>query len=174
MPLHSSEEKRPFQFLVKITSMETAVPSNEEVIRELYHVAEAASKDTKRFVSLFWDDGYFWDAGSDVKFYGNDIGNPVDGFVAAFPDMHRELHKFYTVNDNTIMVELTLVGKQDGDLRLPGGILPATGKQMKVPCCDVFYLKDGKVTAFHCYNAAAVLLAQLGALGNLTAALRRD
>jgi len=33
-------------------------------------------------------------------------------------------------------------------------------------------LKDGKVTSFHCYNAASVLLQQLGALGHLEAALK--
>jgi hypothetical protein len=43
---------------------------------------------------------------------------------------------------------------------------------MDVPCCDVFHLKDGKVTSFQCYNAASVLLQQLGVLGNLEAALR--
>jgi hypothetical protein len=34
---------------------------NEQLIRLLYHLAEAASKDTPQFVSLFADGGYFYD-----------------------------------------------------------------------------------------------------------------
>jgi hypothetical protein len=34
---------------------------NEQLIRRLYHLAEAASKDTPKFVSLFADGGYFYD-----------------------------------------------------------------------------------------------------------------
>jgi hypothetical protein len=34
---------------------------NEQLIRRLYHLAEAACKDTQQFVSLFADGGYFYD-----------------------------------------------------------------------------------------------------------------
>jgi len=40
------------------TSEETR---NEQVIRTLYSLAEAKSKDTPKFVSLFANDGYFYD-----------------------------------------------------------------------------------------------------------------
>jgi hypothetical protein len=33
-----------------------------------------------------------------------------------------------------------------------------------VPCCDVFYLKNGKVVSFHCCNVATVMQQQLGIL----------
>jgi len=60
-----------------------------------------------------------------------------------------------------------------GDLHLPDGTLKPTGKRMDAPCCDMFHLKDGKVTSSHCYNAASVVLQQLGVLGNLEATLKR-
>jgi steroid delta-isomerase-like uncharacterized protein len=147
------------------------MPTNKEIIRTLYAVAEAESKDTAKFVSLFADDGYFYDVLAGKKYYGAEIGAPVDAYAAAFPDMHRELFQLYADGD-VVVVELALQGTHRGDLHLPGGTLAPTGKRMDVPCCDVFHLKDGKVTSFHCYNAASVLLQQLGVLGNLEAALR--
>ena len=147
------------------------MPTNEEVIRTLYAVAEAGSRDTAKFISLFAEGGYFWDVPADKKYYGQDIGIPVDAYATAFPDMHRELYEFY-VTDDVVIVELALQGTHEGELRLAAGTLAPTGNRMDAPCCDVFKLKDGKVLSFHCYNEASVILQQLGVLGNLAAALQ--
>ena len=144
---------------------------NEKVIRELYQNAEV--KDIKAFVSLFATDGYFWDVSAGVKYYGNDIGNTVEIYAKAFPDMHRELLEFYVKDDeNVVVVELTLNGTHKGPLALPAGNIPATNKVMSTPCCDVFHLENGKVKKFHCYTAATILLGQLGVLENLSAAIK--
>jgi predicted ester cyclase len=134
---------------------------NEQLIRRLYYLAEATSKDTKQFISLFADGGYFYDVSAGKKYYGEDIGLPVDLYAAAFPDMHRELNSFY-LDDNVVIVELSLNGTHNGDLALPNGTIPATGKEMHVPCCDVFHIGNGKVTSFHCYLAVTIILTQLG------------
>jgi hypothetical protein len=42
---------------------------------------------------------------------------------------------------------------------------------MDAPCCDVFELIDGKIKRFDCYPEGSVILTQLGAIGNLSAAL---
>ena len=133
----------------------------EQLIRRLYYLAEAASKDTQQFVSLFADGGYFYDVSGGKKYYGSDIGLTVDVYAAAFPDMHRELDSFY-FDDNVVIVELSLNGTHKGDLALPAGTIPATGKEIHAPCCDVFHIENGKVTSFHCYLAATIILAQLG------------
>lgn len=146
--------------------------TNEEIIRRLYALAEAETKDTAGFVSMFAQDGYFFDVPAGKKYYGADIGAPVDAYAATFPDMHRELFRVYVAED-VVTVELALQGTHLGDLHLPGGTLKPTGRRMDAPCCDVFHLKDGKITAFHCYNMPSVLLQQLGVLGALEAALRR-
>ena len=144
---------------------------NEKVIRTLYSLAEAKSKDTPRFVSMFADGGYFYDVAAGKKYYGADIGVTVDVYAAAFPDMHRELYSLY-FSDNLVIVELSLNGTHKGDLVLPAGTIPPTGKEMHAPCCDVFHLVDGKVTSFHCYVAVPILLEQLGVFMNLRAAFR--
>jgi hypothetical protein len=155
--------------------MSTKTPEqdrNEQLIRRLYHLAEAASKDTPKFVSLFADGGYFYDVAGGKKYYGSDIGLTVDVYAAAFPDMHRELDSFYFY-DNVVIVELSLNGTHKGDLVMPAGTIPATEKQIHAPCCDVFHLQDSKVTSFHCYVAVPILLGQLGVLMNLGAAFKR-
>jgi hypothetical protein len=49
---------------------------------------------------------------------------------------------------------------------------PLPGKEFHVPCIDVFHVEDGKVSAFDCHYAGTIMLAQLGVLGNLEAALK--
>ena len=144
---------------------------NEQLIRRLYSLAEAVSKDTSKFVSLFAKGGYFYDVAGGKKYYDSDIGLTVDVYAVAFPDMHRKLDSFYFY-DNVVIVELSLNGTHKGDLALPAGIIPATGKEIHAPCCDVFHLEDGKVASFHCYVAVPILLAQLGVLMNLSAAFK--
>lgn len=145
---------------------------NEQLIRRLYSLAEAASKDTPQFVSMFADGGYFYDVSAGKKYYGQEIGETVDIYAAAFPDMHRELDSFY-FDDNVVVVELSLNGRHKGDLMLPAGRIPPTGKEIHAPCCDVFHIEDGKIATFHCYVAVPILLEQLGVFMNLQAAIRR-
>lgn len=145
---------------------------NEQFIRRLYLQAEATSKDTAKFVSMFADGGYFYDVAGGKKYYGSDIGLTVDIYAAAFPDMHRKLDSFY-FDDNVVIVELSLNGTHKGDLVMPAGTIPATGKEIHAPCCDVFHIEDGKVASFHCYVAVPIMLGQLGVLMNLGAAFKR-
>ena len=142
---------------------------NEQIIRALYQAAEV--QDSKKFASLFTDDGVFNDVSACVKYRGKELGRVVDIYAAAFPDMHRELYDLYEIGQ-VIVVELSLNGTHKGPLALPAGIIPATGKEMHAPCCDVFRLKDGKVQSFNCYTAATIMMGQLGVLSNLGAALK--
>ncbi len=137
---------------------------NEQLIHRLYDLAEAASKDTPQFVSLFAEGGYFYDVSGGKKYFGADIGLTVDAYAGAFPDMHRELDSFY-FDDNVVIVELSLNGTHKNDLVTPTGTIPATGKEIHAPCCDVFHIENGRVTSFHCYLATTIILAQLGLTG---------
>src|SRR5258706_12062858 len=110
---------------------------NEKVIRELYRTAEV--KDTKAFVSVFTQDGYFWDVSAGVKYYGNDIGKTVDIYAEAFPDMHRELLEIFVKDDeNVVIIELTLNATHKGPLALPAGTFPASNSAFSAPCWNFF------------------------------------
>jgi predicted ester cyclase len=140
---------------------------NENAIRNLYHLAE--KKDIDGFVGAFTEDGTFTDNSINVIYRGRDIGDTVVNYAKAFPDMHRELYRLYSVGD-IVVVQLALQGTHKGPLKMPGGMIPPTGKRMDTPCCDVFELVDGKVKRFDCYPSGTVTLTQLGVLDNLSAA----
>jgi ketosteroid isomerase-like protein len=141
---------------------------NEAIIRELYQRAEV--QDAAGFMALFTPDGYFADISAGQKYVGADIGKTVDIYASAFPDMHRALEQVEVMGD-VVVVQLSLNGTHAGPLALPIGTVAPTGQTIHAPCCDVFRLKDGKVASFDCYTAATILFAQLGILGNLSAAL---
>jgi predicted ester cyclase len=140
---------------------------NENAIRNLYHLAE--KKDIDGFVGAFTEDGTFTDNSINVIYRGRDIGDTVVNYAKAFPDMHRELYRLYSVGE-IVVVQLALQGTHKGPLKMPGGMIPPTGKRMDTPCCDVFELVDGKVKRFDCYPSGTVTLTQLGVLDNLSAA----
>jgi ketosteroid isomerase-like protein len=145
--------------------------THEEFIRQACAVAEV--KDVAAWVACFNPDGVFVDMSVGITYRGpSEVGKPVENYGAAFSDMHRELYDV-DVSGDVVVVELALQGTHDGPLWLPQGILPATGKRMDAPCCDVFRLKDGRIQLFDCYPSGTAVLGRLGVLGNLDAALQQ-
>jgi ketosteroid isomerase-like protein len=134
---------------------------NEKIIRELYAAGEGQGMDTRKFVSMFSEQGYMLDVPSSTKFRGQAIGDSIAALARAFPDVHRELLDFY-VAENVVVVELAIRGTHKGELALASGTLAPTGKAIDAPCCDIFKLEGGKITCFHCYNYPSVMLQQLG------------
>ena len=136
--------------------------NNEKIVRELYAAAEGSGKDIAKLVSFFSDEGYMCDIPSGLKLHGQAIGDAIEAFARAFPDVHRELFNIY-VAENVVVVELAIRGRHKGELTLASGTVAPTGKAIDVPCCDVFHVESGKVVSFHCYNAASVMQQQLSA-----------
>jgi len=134
--------------------------NNEKIVRELYAAAEGNGKDFAKLVSFFSDEGYMCDIPSGLKLHGQAIGDAIDAFARAFPDVHRELFNIYVAEN--VVVELAIRGTHKGELTLASGTVAPTGKAIDVPCCDVFHLERGKVISFNCYNAASVMQQQLG------------
>lgn len=133
---------------------------HQHTIQKLYASAEATSLDIEAFLSCFWQDGYARDIPTQTDFRGSDIALVASGMAEAFPDIHRELFSI-DVSGDTVVVELAIRGTHRGTIMTPSGPLAATGKVIDVPCCDVFRMKDGKVAAFHCYNASSIMQQQL-------------
>lgn len=143
--------------------------ANEAIIRAAYQIAE--KQDVLGWVKCFTESGTFTDESIGVTYRGaSELGRTVEIYATAFPDMHRELYRFFNVGD-TVVVELALQGTHKGPLQLPFGTIPPTGKRMNAPCCDVFRLKNGKIQSFNCYPSGTVVLTQLGILQKLEAVL---
>jgi ketosteroid isomerase-like protein len=149
--------------------MSASETANEAIIRTAYQIAE--EKDVRGWVECFTEDGTFTDESIGVTYRGaSELGRTVEIYATAFPDMHRELYRFFSVGD-IVVVELALQGTHKGPLQLPLGTIPPTGKRMSAPCCDVFRLKNGKIQSFNCYPSGTVVLTQLGILQKLEAVL---
>jgi hypothetical protein len=52
--------------------------------------------------------------------------------------------------------------------------LGLSGNRMDAPCCDVFELAAGKIKRFDRYPSRTVILARLGVLGAVDAAVRPE
>jgi ketosteroid isomerase-like protein len=148
--------------------------NNEQIVRRAYEVAEKV--DLKAWVECFTPDGTFTDMSINVTYRGAEgpqgLAATVANYAKAFPDMHREIFKVWTLGD-VVFVELALQGTHKGPLKMAEGVIPATGKRMDAPCFDVFHLANGKIATFHCYPSGTVVLSQLGVFGNLEAAMVR-
>jgi hypothetical protein len=108
----------------------------------------------------------------DPRCIGDDVARAADIYSTAFPDMRRELHDLYFDGD-VVVVRLLLNGTDKGDLPVPIGTNPATGKEISVPSCDVFTIEGGKICVFECYYSGTILLGQIGVLANLEASLKK-
>ena len=92
--------------------------ANEAAIRNAYQVAE--NKDVEGWIRCFTETGTFTDESVGVTYRGEELGRTVEVYAAAFPDMHRELFRFFEAGD-TVIVELALQGTHKGPLALPAG-----------------------------------------------------
>jgi hypothetical protein len=138
------------------------VKSNEEVVREAYRLSEGNVLDGDGFRALFTDEGTFNDVPNSLTFRGDQIPQALTGFASVFPDVHRELLEVHAIGD-VVAVELRIHGTHLGGFPTPLGEIPPTGNRIDVPTADLWYLREGKIESFNCYNAANVLLAQVGA-----------
>jgi steroid delta-isomerase-like uncharacterized protein len=86
-----------------------------------------------------------------------EIGAMLHYFYHVAFDAKAEL-KDYTVTEEKAMVEAVVRGKHIGEIE---GI-PPTGKEINVPVCITYFLKDGLIQEGHIYMMTDVLLQQLG------------
>lgn len=135
--------------------------SNEEVVREAYRLSEGDVLDGHGFRALFTEDGTFNDVPNSQTFRGDQIPQALTGFAGIFPDVHRELLEVHVLGD-VVAVELRIQGTHLGAFPTPLGDIPPTGNRIDVPAADFWYLREGKIERFNCYNATNVMLAQIG------------
>ncbi|GLY06989.1 nuclear transport factor 2 family protein [Actinoplanes sp. NBRC 101535] len=145
--------------------------SNEEIVREAYRLAEGDILDSNGFRALFTEDGTFNDIPNAITFRGDQIPQALTGLAAVFPDIHRELLGVHAIGD-VVVVELRIQGTHRGGFPTPVGEIPPTGNRIDVPTADFWFLREGRIERFDCYNSANVLLAQIGVTPDFTAAIK--
>ncbi|MGK5082722.1 ester cyclase [Bdellovibrionota bacterium FG-1] len=135
--------------------------NQEQLVRSFYDAMN--SHNFEKFTSFFSDDGQFKDVSTDHVYRGKaEIRKMAEGWLKALPDMKFQVSNVIGSGD-VLCAELSLVGTQTGPMQSPQGLLPASGKKINVPSCDIIRLKNGKIESLSCYYAATILLNQIGA-----------
>ena len=102
---------------------------------------------------------YTFTGGDEQTQKGQDAGLAIGQmFATAFPDGRIDVQKITTAGDSFAIAEFIGRGTHNGDLM---GIAP-TGRQITIPVCEVYDLRDGKIYAERQYMDMMVLMQQLG------------
>ena len=87
----------------------------------------------------------------------------MQSFKGAFPDIAIEItHQMAT--DDGVVSEFIARGTHTGPLLTPAGALPPTGRVAAWPVCEVWRVRDGKLSSLTNYQDMATILGQLGLL----------
>jgi len=82
-------------------------------------------------------------------------------FAVGFPDSGMKNLTTIEAGD-TIITEGLFTGTNTGPLETPMGTIPATGRSIEIPFCDIFVARDHKFVKHHLYFDNAAFMAQLG------------
>jgi predicted ester cyclase len=82
-------------------------------------------------------------------------------FAEAFPDSTIEVTNVFATEDQVVF-EYTGHGTNTGQLHLPTGDIPATGRWAELRLCDVPPIRNGKIVSYHSYYDPMTMLQQLG------------
>ena len=85
------------------------------------------------------------------------------GFKQAFPDLRWEMREFIEGSD-TVVVEGLFLGTNTGPMVGPWGSIPATGKGIKLPFCDIWKVRNRRIIENRIYYDQVTFLGQLGLL----------
>ena len=83
------------------------------------------------------------------------------GWASAFPDVQGTIDAAYAAGD-TVILEITWRGTHTDTLRAASGEIPATGRRIEIPACQIVDVADGKVQRVRQYFDMATMMEQLG------------
>ena len=87
----------------------------------------------------------------------------LQGWKQAFPDAIGTIRNV-VAHGNTVVQELEWTGTQTGDMATPGGILPASGKQIAVLASLWYTIQGDTIQEVHHHLDIMTMLQQLGAI----------
>lgn len=87
----------------------------------------------------------------------------ASGFKQAFPDLHWDVREFVE-GPGIAVVEGVVLGTNTGPMIGPTGPLPATGRRVELPFCDIWKVRNGRIVENRIYYDQVTFLAKLGLL----------
>lgn len=89
----------------------------------------------------------------------------ASGFKKAFPDLHWDVREFIE-GTNIVVIEGVFLGTNTGPMIGPTGTLPATGRRVELPFCDIWKVRNGRIVENRIYYDQVMFLSQLGLLNS--------
>lgn len=118
--------------------------------------------DKNRFRAALRSDAVYREFATGREIQGADeVTNVAFAWRDAFPDAHGEITGDFSTGDQAAL-QITWTGTQKGELVSPAGNIPATGKQVSIPACQIVRTRDGKIASTDHYFDLMTMLAQLG------------
>ena len=134
-------------------------PAVDPVVRDAYTVFN--TRDWAALATLFSGDAVLTNVATGEQFHGPaGVERFMTSWLVAFPDGHIEIETLAQAGDVAVC-EFRGVGTHAGTFRTPTGDIPATGRGVNVPFCDVVRLRDGKIVSIRTYFDTATFGAQL-------------
>jgi steroid delta-isomerase-like uncharacterized protein len=84
-------------------------------------------------------------------------------FSTAFPESHTEVTNVFATEEHAV-VEFIAHGTHTGILHSPAGDIPPTGRSFELRFCDVYLLRNRKITRHATYYDALGFMQQLGVI----------
>jgi steroid delta-isomerase-like uncharacterized protein len=125
-------------------------------------IAAWNAHDVERALAVFPDNVVWQDAGSPQAMGKDGIGQYLQGWFSAFPDIKITVTN-RVVTEDQVAAELDFSGTNTGDLQLAAGAtIPATGKKVNGKGTYFVRFQNGKPVEVHSYPDLAGMLMQLG------------
>jgi steroid delta-isomerase-like uncharacterized protein len=134
--------------------------SNIQLAERVYE--KFCNSEFDRVLDLAADDIQIVFSPTGQTFQGHDgFMQFMQGFKSAFPDIALTVTN-QVATDDKIVTEFTVKGTHTGPLMIPAGQIPATGRTAEWPVCEVWTVRQGKLTSIHNYQDLGTMLRQLG------------
>lgn len=141
--------------------MATATATSS-MIREIYDAYN--DREFDRAAELVTDDFVFTMVPTGQTLHGpGGMREFLQTWATGFPESSVEVTNI-AAGENHAAVEYTGRGVHSGPLQTPSGAIPATGKSAQLQFCDVFRIRDGKLSEGRTYFDMATMMRQLGLL----------
>ena len=136
---------------------------NAKMIRSMYDMFN--SRDFEGMAAQAAENAEVRNMALGVTLHGPEgVRQYAQGWATGFPDSRIEVTNVIAGHEGAV-VEFRGKGTHTGPLIGPAGEIPATGRSVDVPFCDVYQIKEGKITSLHSYFDAATMMGQLGLMG---------
>jgi steroid delta-isomerase-like uncharacterized protein len=119
------------------------------------------TKNWERFKACMQPEGVYDEKATQRRVQGADQAVQLSrAWTQTFPDAKGKVLNAVASGD-TVVLELTWEGTQNGPLAAPTGDLPASGKRVTIPAVQVLTMQGGKIKETHHYFDFMSMLQQL-------------